>query len=1688
MKDNEQTYANELAQRLGAFKSAAKWSDFMVLLRNLDETIKKYALPDVPLKKLLFKRLNQCLNPALPAGVHNKALETYKLIFETISGEKLVSDFNFLTLGLFTFSIHCRILVIDTFLNIVRDHIIPLGRRIERYCSSVLVGILPPLEFESGEYYAKALDILAAYKAHNAPEVFYSSIWDVFLRDERLRISAINFILSMPRDDAIRCNEKLAVKALCAGLKSQDTLVVRGCLDLLAFVFPSKSHVKDEEPLYSLTEYSLKLFHKRDLSLNKRIYNWLELADTFTEDDVGLLSRTLYRIVARKSTMEIHNFFRILITLYDKGKVCQRILDGLLLDALLCLEEYKNEGDLRMRQNLFGEGGADGIVDIDKVVETFLAMDLDNIWKVFYLRLEEKIDVENRERPPDMDSGCEMSASHVSISLVPNEEGCAPPSEDKNSKQSRRKRSRQRKKRGWRKPKPQRTSAHSNKNMTASKILQLIVFAVNGYNIADEEVFKCHLPFLTYLVLSNFRLVEEDVLFSFLDFSLGAMKFSEERAEFTDGLGELIDKFYADENVGILAQTSPIILYAIADKIGSLIKYNMEMSIPLIRKFIQQHGIDALNPDFIHKYYRLTLSQSSRTIESCLWIYQLVECNALDPKKIFDVLWERFRAAGGGLGMEHELEKIEHEDEAPPENEEDAKVEGRAVSVCDDREFLTELLCKYNTVFNNSFERFMLKKMAENQIEEICSFLLHKISRSRRDHSFLELYYVVNGKLGLGDPILVKFTTSIVFLDDVFLFLLKKLEDSDIHANSYVFINSPDFNKILGVLTCLENLLKLSTKFRMMLCESKAHVSSATFAPGMPLFPNQMLYRALLYLFIHRDSGDNKEISVHISKVLRYLVEYRIVDSVILNSTDLDKFIEVLKNDRDYASIVLNVFPLIKATGNGTAISSFCTILDQQCSYYLNFLEFIYSLPDRLQRKILLDTLYSLKNDSYALMITYEIMDNLLLKRETGHELSKLVDVGMKFIFEFFSSQFYRPEEASILKPEFNLSFYNESDASFIPSSRRSLETPAKAIGTRARRASIRMNLIKLAAAKSLARLFFSKLPSKFTEILLSSHPPSNFLEEIEFKEELYIAILRNYSSDPSKAFSFLGEFNRYVDKQELGSIFTKAKDIFEQISIYRASSGYASLQYTLPVLLALDLAKTEPDLVQAIVSNAVYYVQKRFDPKYWNNESSYKREIEILWDIISFRFERKLLDIAPSLVGVIFTLTALKNKALRKIGIEFLLKLSSGGLDVPHWKNEFMDMFNRADFFSYSLCEKSHLLQEIMVNDVTRITSHLNNLETGFFVSQTSAANHKASELKRISFMVFSSPFGHFTAFAMKIIEKITGLISYPSLRVKREVFFLAKILFLKIPHDKLIYLYPLLFSEIGMLADKALDDDLSLFSEVMKLLDVIFLLNTSQLSEIRSIFLDPRICTSSSFAERERFEEVVHNEDCPYASGERFVEHLPGRGAEEKNGEPEGAGAVNNKEHGWKEEAGEDGPEGAGVKEEAECGGSLRGEAERGLGAPEIEESLEKIELKDAEESKMEPAVHSGLNPVVTREKCDDSLLFKLKRCNCLHSPKEELLIEGVGEPYGRKGWQLSLFDRIAKELADKCGAPQKKAIPLPSKKIPLLVGKKIKPEELLWYVLNASSYYNWLDENCMELDSEFLFHMVLNEFREA
>ena len=127
------------------------------------------SFPLIPRKLLVGKRLAQCLHPALPSGVHLKALETYQLIFKQIGKARLINDLFIYSSGLFPLLAQAAISVKPVLLDLYQDFYVPLGRYIIPGLPGFILALLPGIE-EGSEHNERY---------HN-PLLYYNFIVHIF--------------------------------------------------------------------------------------------------------------------------------------------------------------------------------------------------------------------------------------------------------------------------------------------------------------------------------------------------------------------------------------------------------------------------------------------------------------------------------------------------------------------------------------------------------------------------------------------------------------------------------------------------------------------------------------------------------------------------------------------------------------------------------------------------------------------------------------------------------------------------------------------------------------------------------------------------------------------------------------------------------------------------------------------------------------------------------------------------------------------------------------------------------------------------------------------------------------------------------------------------------------------------------------------------------------------------------------------------------------------------------------------------------------------------------------------------------------------------------------------------------------------------------------------------------------------
>ncbi|XP_054249178.1 protein dopey-1 [Indicator indicator] len=357
-------YVAAVDKALKNFEYSSEWADLISALGKLNKVLQNNAKYQVVPKKLTIgKRLAQCLHPALPGGVHRKALETYEIIFKIIGPKRLAKDLFLYSSGLFPLLANAAMSVKPTLLSLYEIYYLPLGKTLKPGLQGLLTGILPGLE-EGSEYYERTNTLLEKVASAVDQSAFYSALWGSLLTSPAVRLPGITYVLShlnrkLSMEDQlyiIGSDIELMVEAVSTSVQDTSVLVQRSTLDLILFCFPFHMSQATRPDMIRILSAALHVVLRRDMSLNRRLYAWLlgprstrhsnpeEHAtyyfNTFSKEMlvqamVGILQVNGH---GEESTlMQDLKPFRILISLLDKPELGPAILEDVLIEVFQTL-------------------------------------------------------------------------------------------------------------------------------------------------------------------------------------------------------------------------------------------------------------------------------------------------------------------------------------------------------------------------------------------------------------------------------------------------------------------------------------------------------------------------------------------------------------------------------------------------------------------------------------------------------------------------------------------------------------------------------------------------------------------------------------------------------------------------------------------------------------------------------------------------------------------------------------------------------------------------------------------------------------------------------------------------------------------------------------------------------------------------------------------------------------------------------------------------------------------------------------------------------------------------------------------------------------------------------------------------------------------------------------------------------
>ncbi|XP_043286527.1 protein dopey-1 homolog isoform X2 [Venturia canescens] len=368
MKDSKyRVYVSAVDKALKNFEYTSEWADLIAALGKLNKVLLSHLkFPVIPRRIKISKRLAQCMHPALPSGVHLKALETYDVIFKCMGTNRLSHELFIYSAGLFPLLGHAAMNVRPTLLTVYETHFVPLGERLRPGLSGFLSGVLPGLE-EGSDHFERTNSLLEKVCDGVGPAHFYACLWDCLASNSGIRLPAISFVLAhfnkkLPMENQLYImgtNVNIMVAALCAGVQDNSVLVQRSALDLLLVGFPVHNSQLGYDDMVSLLTAALVTILRRDMSLNRRLFAWLlgtevnlsilkkkanpaeaeasaTYFDMYSKNMLIQAIKTILRNICEESPQDLKPY-RILVSLLDKPDIGPVILDDILYEVFRTL-------------------------------------------------------------------------------------------------------------------------------------------------------------------------------------------------------------------------------------------------------------------------------------------------------------------------------------------------------------------------------------------------------------------------------------------------------------------------------------------------------------------------------------------------------------------------------------------------------------------------------------------------------------------------------------------------------------------------------------------------------------------------------------------------------------------------------------------------------------------------------------------------------------------------------------------------------------------------------------------------------------------------------------------------------------------------------------------------------------------------------------------------------------------------------------------------------------------------------------------------------------------------------------------------------------------------------------------------------------------------------------------------------
>lgn len=316
----------------------------------------------IPCKLLLGKRLSQCLNAALPAGVHIKALEVYDCIFGVLGQDKLPGNFFPLAFGLLPFFEYCATSTKANFLDIFERHILPIATHLSQSLPALVCSILPGLDENSSEFFERVFSILRRIDESFDRVTFAKALVAVFSSNSSQRGNVITYITQITQSENASffdletpVGQSLFLSFISNGVQDSSLIVIRGCMDVVTSIITFRPANSKTSAFQSrVVQILLLVLTRKDMSLSRRFLSWINIDG---QDEFDTVSEAIKAIIkeSKEDQTRFASLFKILTCILDSSKLSECILPDLIWELISLTREFdaRNESFLKVANQFF---------------------------------------------------------------------------------------------------------------------------------------------------------------------------------------------------------------------------------------------------------------------------------------------------------------------------------------------------------------------------------------------------------------------------------------------------------------------------------------------------------------------------------------------------------------------------------------------------------------------------------------------------------------------------------------------------------------------------------------------------------------------------------------------------------------------------------------------------------------------------------------------------------------------------------------------------------------------------------------------------------------------------------------------------------------------------------------------------------------------------------------------------------------------------------------------------------------------------------------------------------------------------------------------------------------------------------------------------------------------------------------